>query len=163
MAAFRFEAADAAGLLERGVIDADSARHARSLLRERALVPLEVTPVGAAAAGTVALPGGRLRSADLTLATRQLASLLAARLTLEQANASGALSDYIMLRREASLDDYRQTIGRATTLLDQLRDDLADDPEHAAKIAELTALLTKEMASYADTFPLTVANSKPAE
>ena len=85
MAAFRFEAADAAGLLERGVIDADSARHARSLLRERALVPLEVTPVGAAAAGTVALPGGRLRSADLTLATRQLASLLAARLTLEQA------------------------------------------------------------------------------
>ena len=40
---------------------------------------------------------------------------------------------------------------------------LADEPEHAAKIAELTTLLTKEMASYADTFPLTVANSKPAE
>jgi len=85
MAAFRFEAADAAGLLERGVIDADSARHARSLLRERALVPLEVTPVGAAPASGAALPGGRLRSADLTLATRQLASLLSARLTLEQA------------------------------------------------------------------------------
>jgi general secretion pathway protein F len=67
------------------VIDAESARHARSLLRERALVPLEVTPVGAAPAGGAALPGGRLRSADLTLATRQLASLLSARLTLEQA------------------------------------------------------------------------------
>ena len=40
---------------------------------------------------------------------------------------------------------------------------LADKPEHAAKIVELTALLTKEMASYADTFPLTVADSKPAE
>jgi serine phosphatase RsbU (regulator of sigma subunit)/CHASE3 domain sensor protein len=52
----------------------------------------------------------------------------AALLTLEQANASGALSDYIMLRREASLDDYRQTIGRATTLLDELRDDLVEDP-----------------------------------
>ena len=40
---------------------------------------------------------------------------------------------------------------------------LADKPEHAAKIAELTALLTKEMASYADTAPLKVANPKPAE
>ena len=40
---------------------------------------------------------------------------------------------------------------------------LADKPEHAAKIAELTALLTKEMASYADTTPLTVPNPKPAE
>ena len=40
---------------------------------------------------------------------------------------------------------------------------LADKPEHAAKVAEMTALLTKEMASHADTFPLTVANPKPAE
>jgi arylsulfatase A-like enzyme len=40
---------------------------------------------------------------------------------------------------------------------------LADKPEHAAKITELTALLTNEMASYADTLPLTVDNPKPAE
>ena len=40
---------------------------------------------------------------------------------------------------------------------------LADKPEHAAKVAELTALLTKEMASHADTSPLTVANPQPAE
>ena len=40
---------------------------------------------------------------------------------------------------------------------------LADKPEHAAKVAELTALLTKEMGSHADKFPLTVANPKPAE
>ena len=46
-----------------------------------------------------------------------------ATLALEQSNASGALADYIMLSREASLDDYRQTIGRATTLLDELKDD----------------------------------------
>jgi len=39
---------------------------------------------------------------------------------------------------------------------------LADQPEHAAKAAEMTALLAKEMASYADTFPLTVENPKPA-
>ncbi len=40
---------------------------------------------------------------------------------------------------------------------------LADKPEHAAKLAELTALLTKEMAAHADNFPLTVANPIPAE
>jgi sigma-B regulation protein RsbU (phosphoserine phosphatase) len=60
-------------------------------------------------------------------------------LTLEQSNASGALSDYIMLSREASLDDYRQTIGRATTLLDQLKDDLAGDPELTALVAAARA------------------------
>ena len=40
---------------------------------------------------------------------------------------------------------------------------LADKPEHKAKVAEMTALLQKEMTSHADTFPLTVANPKPAE
>lgn len=40
---------------------------------------------------------------------------------------------------------------------------LAAEPAHAAKLAELTARLAQEMASQADTFPLTVANPKPAE
>lgn len=40
---------------------------------------------------------------------------------------------------------------------------LADKPEHATKVAELTALLAKQMAAYADNFPLTVANPIPAE
>ncbi len=39
---------------------------------------------------------------------------------------------------------------------------LAAKPEHAAKVAEMTALLVREMAAHADTFPLTVANPKPA-
>jgi arylsulfatase A-like enzyme len=40
---------------------------------------------------------------------------------------------------------------------------LADKPEHAAKVAELTKLLTNEMADRADKTPLTVANPMPAE
>ncbi len=39
---------------------------------------------------------------------------------------------------------------------------LADKPEHAAKLAELTALLEKEMAACADKHPLKVANPQPA-
>ena len=40
---------------------------------------------------------------------------------------------------------------------------LADKPEHAAKVAEMTALLKKEMAAYDDTHPLKVADPQPAE
>jgi general secretion pathway protein F len=84
MPAYRFEAVAAGGRIERGVVDADSPKAARSQLRERGLTPLEVTAVQEAAhpRGTL---GGRLRTLELSLATRQLASLLAARLPLEQA------------------------------------------------------------------------------
>ena len=40
---------------------------------------------------------------------------------------------------------------------------LAGKPEHAAKLAELTALLEKEMQRYGDTAPLKVANPRPAD
>jgi len=87
MPAYRFEAATAAGRTERGIVDADSPRQARSLLRDRGLVPINVAPVedrSAGAGGSVVF-GGRLRDADLALATRQLASLLSAKLPLERA------------------------------------------------------------------------------
>jgi general secretion pathway protein F len=85
--AFRFEAADAAGQIKRGVLDADSARQARATLRERGMVPLEVVSNQAAgeAGRTAPVLTRRLRTADLSLVTRQLASLLSARLPIEQA------------------------------------------------------------------------------
>ena len=84
MASFRFEAADTAGRVEKGLIEADSPRAARSSLRTRGLVPLSVDAV---AAGGAARPS-RLRrfpESELALATRQIASLLAARLPLAMA------------------------------------------------------------------------------
>jgi general secretion pathway protein F len=87
MPAFRFEAASAEGRIERGVLDADSPRQARSTLRDRGLVPLSVEPLesGAQGAAKGMQFGGHLRDADLALVTRQLASLLTSRLTLERA------------------------------------------------------------------------------
>ena len=41
--------------------------------------------------------------------------------------------------------------------------DLAAKPEHAAKVAELTALLEKERQRFGDDAALKVANPKPAE
>ncbi len=40
---------------------------------------------------------------------------------------------------------------------------LADKPEHAAKVNQLTAALEKEMLHYGDKYPLKVANPRPAE
>ena len=85
MPAFRFEAADATGRIQRGLIDADSPRHARTLLRERALAPLEIESLQSQTTTARRAIGARLRTSDLSLATRQLASLLSARLPLEQA------------------------------------------------------------------------------
>jgi general secretion pathway protein F len=89
MPAFRFEAATPAGRIERGIVDADSAKQARGVLRERGLTPIQLVAVDdkPAAAGTVTF-GGRLGDAELAMATRQLASLLSARLPLERALAA---------------------------------------------------------------------------
>lgn len=84
MPAYRFEASTVDGRIEKGVLDADSPRQARTLLRERGLVPIDVLPSGAAGGMRQAL-GGRIRTGELTLVTRQLSSLLSARLPLEQA------------------------------------------------------------------------------
>ena len=90
MPAYRFEAASAAGRIERGIVDADSPRQARGVLRERGLTPISVATVedrAAGGAGSMVI-GGRLKDADLAMATRQLASLLSARLPLERALAA---------------------------------------------------------------------------
>jgi general secretion pathway protein F len=89
MPAYRFEAATAAGRIEKGIVDADSPKQARGVLRERGLTPIQVAPVEERAGGTGAITiGARLRDAELAMATRQLASLLSARLPLERALAA---------------------------------------------------------------------------
>ena len=86
MAAFRYEAYDAAGRLQKGVLEADTARQLRAKLREQGLLVAEV-----AALTEAALTGGsrwhlrrRLSGAQLALITRQFATLLAAGLPVEQ-------------------------------------------------------------------------------
>jgi general secretion pathway protein F len=84
MPAFKFEAAAASGKTQKGVLDADSAKHARSILRERGLTALDVEAVAGQVGSGPAL-GGKVSSSELAEATRQLSSLLMARLPLEQA------------------------------------------------------------------------------
>lgn len=99
MPAYSFEAVDAQGTVRKGVLDAETARAARSSLRSQAMVPLLVELVGAPA-----LPGQDdaprkgswfssrvFDAAALAVWTRQLASLVSASLPLERALT--ALSD----------------------------------------------------------------------
>lgn len=61
-------------------------------------------------------------------------------LALAQANASGSLSDYIMLERQESLSDYRSAISQATSLLDQIDGMLSSDGDLSLDDMELRAL-----------------------
>ena len=87
MAAFRYAAADTAGKESSGVLEADSARAARQMLRGRGLVPLTVEPVLSEAQRTGATMslGRRLSQTELAVITRQLASLLGAQLPVSDA------------------------------------------------------------------------------
>jgi len=85
MPSYSYEAADATGRLERGLIDADSPRGARNALRARGLTPLSVKDTGGGAAGPGLRFAKRLSDAELGWLTRQIASLLAARLPLDAA------------------------------------------------------------------------------
>ncbi|HAB48772.1 MAG: type II secretion system protein GspF [Betaproteobacteria bacterium] len=87
MAAFRFEALRGDGKRESGYLDAESMRQARSMLRERGLIclQLERSEQSKAQSRDIAWFAGRINAASLANATRQLASLVAARLPLERA------------------------------------------------------------------------------
>ena len=90
MPAYQFEALDAQGNTRKGVMDADSAKSARSQLRAQALVPMAVDAVAndASQGGgmNMTLFGGRVfNSTTLTVWTRQVAGLVAAGLPLERA------------------------------------------------------------------------------
>jgi general secretion pathway protein F len=86
--AFEYTALDASGKERRGVIEGDTPRHVRSLLREQKLLPVSVTEVEEKQRGgsrfTLGLGGG-VSATDLSLMTRQLATLVRAGLPLEEA------------------------------------------------------------------------------
>jgi general secretion pathway protein F len=87
--AFRYEAVDEIGVTQKGVVNADSARGARTDLRAQGLVPIIVDAIAtqldeSGHARTRAF-GDHLSTVELALFTRQLASLLEASLPLEQA------------------------------------------------------------------------------
>lgn len=109
MPAYTFEALDAKGATQKGLIDADTARSARSMLRARSLVPILVEPaMGASGSGSsssglnMTIWASRIFNATaLSVWTRQLAGLVAAGLPLERALA--ALTEEAEVSRQRNL------------------------------------------------------------
>ncbi len=87
MPAFRYEALFADGKNKTGVMNADSARAARAELRGQGLTPITVEQIASQeqTKNQLGLFADKLSSTELSLFTRQLASLLEAGLPLEQA------------------------------------------------------------------------------
>jgi len=98
MAAFDYVALDATGREQRGVLEGDSPRQIRQLLRERGLLPVSVEVLEGEARQSTAQPSSsrstadrlglrreRVSAGDVALLTRQLATLVRAALPLEEA------------------------------------------------------------------------------
>ena len=163
MAAFEYTALDAAGRQRKGVLEGDSSRQVRQLLREQGLAPMSVATAsrrnGAPGNSTPLRRrlsiGGAVAPLDLALLTRQLATLIAAGLPVEESLHTIArqtdkrrLSALVMDVRgrvleghslAAALGDYpnafssmyRSTVaaGEQSGYLDAVLDNLADHTE----------------------------------
>lgn len=90
MGAFEYTAVDAAGRERKGVLEGDTARAVRQMLRDQALLPIAVSEVAQnenkRRTGTAQFTTRRGASAaDLSLLTRQIATLVHSGLPLEEA------------------------------------------------------------------------------
>ena len=157
MAAFEYQALDTSGRSRKGVIEADSARHARTLLRDQSLVPTKVSVTSSQEVKSrqkFALQR-HLGHLDRVLFTRQLAALVGSSLPIESALAAVAeqadkqrVKGLIMAVRSkvlegyslaVSLSDhegsfnglYRATVaaGEQSGFLDKVLENLADYEE----------------------------------
>src|SRR6185437_14939209 len=88
MPSFRYEAVDGAGRAQRGLLDAASARAVRDQLRGDGLFPTAIEPAGTASSVRAATT--HLAAPLLALLTRQLATLVASGMPLDQALAAVA-------------------------------------------------------------------------
>ena len=87
MGAFEFVALDKGGKQSKGLIEGDTAKHVRQILRDRQLLPVQVTEVAQKEAkrqSSFSLRKG-ISTSELAMLTRQLASLSQSGLPLEEA------------------------------------------------------------------------------
>lgn len=122
MGAFEYKALDTRGRETKGTLEADTARHARQLLRDKHLTPLDVTPAAEQDRGkrkAFSLQRG-ISAAELSLMTRQLATLVRSGLPLEEALLAVAqqtekarLSNVVMAVRGRLMEGHSLAYGLA--------------------------------------------------
>lgn len=121
MGAFEYVALDAAGKETKGLIEGDTAKQVRQILRERHMLPVEVTEVAQKEARrqrTFSLRSG-MSAAELAIVTRQLASLSQSGLPLEEALKAVAQQND-MPRTKSIMLGVRSRVMEGYTLADGL-------------------------------------------
>lgn len=168
MGAFAYQALDAEGRTQTGVLQADTARAARAALRDKGLSPLDVTPASEATHGN-AIPGlGRrgLSTTQLVVLTQQLSTLIRAGLPIDEALAAladeasdqrlraivAALRSRVMEGRTlaSSMAEFPQSFPEivcATVQAGEQSGELADALERLADYAESRDNLNRELIS----------------
>lgn len=178
MAAFGYVALEPTGKQQKGVLEADSARHARQMLRDRGLTPIQVDVAVAQSrerAGSrergLSLFGPRLSGSELAAVTRQLATLVEAGLPIadainvvaQQTESAGARSLLMSVRTRvleghtlaASLGEYPTAfpdLYRATVAAGEHSGHLDQVLEHLADHVE-TAQASRQKVQLAMLYP----------
>jgi general secretion pathway protein F len=155
MSGYKYEALAPDGKVRRGVLESDSPRQARARLREQGLLPVEVDAIAQhEAEGSPAtarrVRRRRLGAAALALLTRQLATLLGAGLTIEQA--LNALIDQAERDAERQIlaavrgdvlagQPLARALGRHPAAFPEVYVTLVDAGERSGRLADVLARL----------------------
>ena len=158
MPAFEYQALNARGRQKKGIIEADTQRHARSLIREKGLLPTEVKQLEnksqeskqRASAASLFNRRYRLKPKEIVSITRQLANLIQASLPVDEALRSIAEHNNANIRRVISATRARVVEGQS--LSSALADQHIFDPQYASSIAagEQSGELSKVLQKMAD-------------
>lgn len=152
MPAFEYQALDNDGRRRTGVVEADSPRSARAVLRERGLAPLAVDSAAPDKRPVGALFRRRLSGSALALLTRELATLLAAGLPIEEA--LGALAEQAEDGHQRSvLANLRARVREGASLATALSEQPEQFPEYfraSVAAAEQSGRLDAVLARLAD-------------
>ena len=121
MGAFEFVALDKVGKQSKGLIEGDTAKHVRQILRDRQLLPVQVTEVAQKEARRQSSFSVRkgVSTSELAMLTRQLASLSQSGLPLEEALLAVAQQNELP-RTKSILLGVRSKVMEGHTLADGL-------------------------------------------
>lgn len=159
MAAFRYKALDTRGKLLKGVLEGDSERQVRAQLRAKQLSPVEVSPANERNADTSRLLGSwlkpRLSAAEVALITRQLATLVASALPLDEC-LQAAAEQTRRAKTKAILLQVRSRVAEGYTLANAMAQfpsafgDMYRAMVHAGEQAGQLAPVLEQLADYTE-------------
>jgi type IV pilus assembly protein PilC len=113
---FQYETIDAKGARERGKVDAADESAASQTLRQRGQTPLSLTETGSGLKRDISIPGmGRVKLKDLSIFTRQFATLINSGMTLLR-SLTIMVDQTANPRLRKALDEVRSDISNGTSL-----------------------------------------------